>query len=318
MPLQNVLRNANKSLFGERPIIRPIRVEFVAVAGGGGGNIGFENGNGGGAGGVITGSFCVERDETYEIIVGDGGAPTGSGERPGDTFIQTSNPGSPTHLFGVTALGGGGATGENDGGINQNGGSGGGAGGLGLQPSASYAGLGNDGAPGPAGESSGFARGGGGALTRGGQVSGSVPYTPDLADAGWGVKLDFFNDYPVGTDKWLGQGGIGRNYESNFGREAPADNTPGAPDFPSYGRGGDGWYAREESEQPTSGSAGVVFIKYTGVPILQGGDSVVTNNGYTYHVFSSVGTGSLSFIPGKNQDNFAIDNCNDPLTIPIT
>lgn len=321
MPLVNVLRNANKSLFGERPIIRPLRVEFLAVAGGGGGNQGESIGNGGGAGGVITGSFCVQRDETYDIIVGDGGAPVGPSGQPPST--DAGYRGGNTVLFGVIAIGGGGASATNGSNTNDrnDGGSGGGENctdgvscpaGVGLQPTASYSGFGNDGGVGVQVGGVGGAGGGGGA---GGAGSN--------ANAGAGIQLDFLNDYTVGSDptkRLFAQGGSGAQINQT-GAEAPSDDGP-QPRFPTYGKGGRGGFTQTAGSSPprdaVSGSSGAVFIRYKGAPILQGGDSVVTNNGYTYHVFDSVGTGSLSFIPGKNQDNFAIDNCNDPLTIPIT
>lgn len=323
MPLQNVLRNANKSLFGERPIIRPIRVEFLAVGGGGGGNTGTTLGSGGGAGGVITGSFCVQRDVTYDIIVGDGGAPTGSYGTGSPPFSPaTANKGEDTVLFGVIALGGGAAMGGDSANWSRgNGGSGGGyhtggTFGIGLQPTASYSGFGNNGASGSAdgllpGE---YAPGGG----------GGAGTAANRSNAGEGISFSWLDDYTVGSDpdkRLFAQGGAG--YQINYtGSNAPFDDGPN-PRFPQYGKGGDGGFTQNATQEyppreATSGSSGVVFIKYHGAPILQGGDSVVTNNGFTYHVFSTPGTGSLSFIPGKNQDNFALDNCNDTPSVPLT
>ena len=239
-------------------------IEFLAVAGGGGGNIAATTGNGGGGGGVITGSFFPALLTNYDIIVGDGGAPgltiAGSPPQPATGFL-----GQNTSLFGATALGGGGADGSDILPFQApNGGSGGGGGGIGLQPTATYPGFGNNGA-------TGAAAGGGGAGAAGSGRNG-----------GNGIALDF-----TGTTVLYGPGG--RGITQNDG---PGSNGAGI-----YGNGGQGAFANQSIEQPTSGSAGAVIIKYAGVPKATGG-TITENGGFTFHTYTSVGTGSFKLNTG--------------------
>lgn len=246
-------------------MIQPsFQLEFLAVAGGGGGNIAATTGNGGGGGGVITGSFFPNVLQTYDIIVGNGGAPgltiPGNPPQPSTGFI-----GDNTSLFGTTALGGGGAGGTSDELPirNRNGGSGGGGGGIALQPTASYSGFGNNGAI------SGDGAGGGGAGAPGSGRNG-----------GNGIALDF-----TGTTALYGPGGRGTS-------QAAGNGTNGAG---IYGNGGQGAFANLSVVQPTSGSAGGVIIKYAGVPKAVGG-TITESNGFTFHTYTSPGTSSFQLI----------------------
>lgn len=279
----NLIRNTLQSNQDGRPIIRPLRVEFLAVAGGGGGSRNSTSpgdasfwGNGGGAGGLITGSFCAEKFTDYPIVVGGGGAPVQSGVNP------TATNGEDTTLFGVTAIGGGagGATGVNGG----SGGGGQSGAGIGLQPAATYAGFGNNGSDNNA---SGSAGGGAGSAASG-QLGGAP------------LSLDF-----TGTDVLYAGGGNG--YEHN---------TAQLPVTASIGRGGDGGFSSDVGTYPsrlaTSGSNGIVVIKYYGAPKATGG-TITQSNGITYHTFTS---GSVvNFVVTKNEDNFALNNCNDGTTV---
>lgn len=280
----NLIRNTLQSNQDGRPIIKPLKVEFLAVAGGGGGqqhqtSIGDlpEFGYGGGAGGVITGSFCAEKFTNYPIVVGGGGAPANTFN---DLLANAQN-GEDTTLFTVTAIGGGG--GGNDGG---NGGSGGGGkttAGIGLQPTASYSGFGNDGG------NLDFGAGGGGAGT-----------TSSGLDGGDGIQLDF-----TGTSVYYGGGGAGANF-----------NTGSVEGTGSIGKGGNGGFGQSSGTQTpiaaTSGSNGIVVIKYFGGPKATGG-TITESSGVTYHTFES---GSVvNFVVTKNDDNFAKNNCNDGTTV---
>lgn len=282
----NLIRNTNQSRRGGRPIIRPLKVEFLAIAGGGGATDGNAGGGGGGAGGLITGSFCADKFTPYDIVIGDGGAPkTGGGGSP----VQADN-GENTTLFTVTALGGGAGTTPNATGVN--GGSGGGNGnisGSALQPTAAYAGFGNDG--GIETDSTNTSGGGGGGA---GSKGGDTPSNGVGGDGGNGILLSFYT-----ASAQYGPGGAGAGV-NGFG-------TPGTG--LDYGRGGN---AGNVPTAATSGSAGYAIIKYFGGPKATGG-TIVENGGVTYHIFESVGTGSFEVT--KNDDNFAINNCNDGTTV---
>jgi hypothetical protein len=247
-------------------IIEPaFTIEFLAVAGGGGAVEGSTNGTGGGGGGVITGSFNPLLLQIYPIVIGAGGAPINGQLNPNAGFV-----GENTVLFGATALGGGGG-GPFAGGIIipplqvLNGGSGGGGGsglvGLGLQPSASYSGFGNNGSTDNGG-------GGGGAGAPGSGRNG-----------GNGISLNF-----TGTPVLYGPGGRGVQSAS-----------PGSPGSGIYGNGGDGGWANEGGPNATSGSAGAVIIKYAGTPKATGG-TITQSGGNTFHTFTNVGTSSFQLI----------------------
>lgn len=244
----------------------PLELEFLAVAGGGGGvqtstspGDASNFGSGGGGGGVLTGSFSAQKQTTYEIIVGDGGAPT-TGVNP------TAETGENSSVFECTAFGGGAAGGDG----NKNGGSGGGsdsAGGVALQPTSSCGGFGNNGA-----DNDSLGSGGGGAANSGSGQLGGAP-----------ISLDF-----TGTFAFYGGGGNG--YERN---------TAPLPTTASIGKGGDGGFSSDAGgtsrRDATSGSVGIVIVKYLGEPKAIGG-TITQSDGYTYHTYSSVGTGSFTVL----------------------
>lgn len=243
----------------------PLQIEFLAVAGGGGGSQQSERGNGGGAGGVITGSFNPQLLQVYDIVIGGGGAPGG----------LTGSLGQNTVLFGATALGGGAAKDGNDG--PGNGGSGGGTDqgltvGIGLQPTATYPGFGNNGGTSIAVAGVGGAGGGGGAGAAGSGQNG-----------GNGIALNF-----TGTTVLYGPGGAGNQ-----------QNLLGTPGSGIYGRGGNGGFINTGGSQTprdaTSGSAGAVIIKYAGTPKASGG-TITQSGGFTYHTYTNVGTASFQLI----------------------
>lgn len=245
--------------------IQDLEIEFLAIGGGGGGNQQKTSpgdsptyGYGGGAGGVITGSFTVEKRTFYEFIVGSGGAPNNGG------VSTRGQNGTDTVVFNNVALGGGGG-GTATGGSGGSGG-GGTVGGTGLQPTATYVGFGNDGG------SSSTGSGGGGAGTPG-----------INKDGGDGVLLDF-----TGTSLRYAAGGAGNNF-NDLG-------TGGTADF-SYGNGGAGGFSSPAGtftpRDATSGSAGVIIIKYAGEEIKAEGGTITQSGGYTYHTFTSATTSSF-------------------------
>ena len=251
-------------------IIEPaFTIDFLAVAGGGGGTLGPALGNGGGAGGVITGSFNPLLLQIYPIVIGAGGAPTGS------NFDAPK--GQDTVLFGATALGGGGAAGPDvTTSEGRNGGSGGGKNdgqqvGIGLQPTASYSGFGNNGGTSVSVGGVGGAGGGGGAGASGSGQNG-----------GDGISLNF-----TGTPVLYGPGGAGNQ-----------QNLYGSAGSGIYGNGGNGGFTQGGGLTPvsaTSGSAGAVIIKYAGTPKATGG-TITQSGGNTFHTFTNVGTSSFQLI----------------------
>jgi hypothetical protein len=279
-------------------------VEFLAVAGGGGGSQADSLGNGGGGGGVITGSFLPSVLQTYDIIVGNGGAPSNA---------NTGFTGQNSALFGAIALGGGGAVRLGAGDIPplqvRNGGSGGGINsgdipGVGLQPTASYPGFGNDGGTSVSVGGVGGAGGGGGAGAAGSGQNG-----------GNGIALDF-----TGTTVLYGPGGAGNQI-----------NALGSVGSGIYGVGGNGGFSQTAGSQlprnATSGSAGIAIIKYAGEPKAIGG-TITQSGGYTYHTYSTVGTGSFNILnsagggggagqTGFNSDSFIGGDGGDGIEVDM-
>jgi hypothetical protein len=285
----NLIRNTLQSNQDGRPIIKPLRVEFLAIAGGGGGagTNTADGGGGGGAGGVITGSFCAEKFTPYPIVIGEGGAP-----KIGiNSAAAIADNGENTTLFGVTALGGGGGATVNAQGANGgSGGGGGGTGGSGTQDTATYVGFGNDGGAevGGFGDASG---GGGGA----GSVGTNTPSQGVGGNGGNGIELTFYT-----ASALYGPGGAGAGINA-YGTSGTGLN---------YGRGGNGG-APAPAAQPQSGSRGVAIIKYYGDPKATGG-TIEQHSGVTYHFFTS---GSINFEVIANEDNFALNNCNDGTSV---
>jgi hypothetical protein len=284
----NLIRNTLQSNQDGRPIIKPLRVEFLAIAGGGGGagTNTADGGGGGGAGGVITGSFCAEKFTEYPIVIGEGGAPKVSI----NSAPTVADNGENTTLFTVTALGGGGGASVNSTGANGGSGGGGGAGGNGTQDTATYVGFGNNGGS----EVGGFvdASGGGGGA---GSAGSNTPSEGVGGNGGNGISLTFYTSSAL-----YGPGGAGAGVNSN-GTQGSGLN---------YGRGGNGG-SSAPAEQPLSGSKGVAIVKYFGSPKATGG-TIEQHNGVTYHFFTS---GSINFEVTENEDNFALNNCNDGTSI---
>lgn len=277
----NLIRNTLQSNQDGRPIVRPLKVEFLAVAGGGGASQGRQQtpqlgGGGGGAGGVITGSFCAEKNTDYPISVGDGGAVGGTSGTNGED----------TTLFGVTAIGGGAGVDANLGAGNDGGSGGGGGtlGGTGLQPGASYSGFGNNGSGAP-GASNSYGGAGGGAGAAASNQNG-----------GDGIQLDF-----TGTSVYYGGGGRG----------AAPNGLLGTSGLGDIGHGGDA-FVNTSGGSPQPGSAGIVIIRYDGAPKATGG-TITQSNGKTFHTFT---TGSVvNFVVTKNEDNFALNNCESGTSV---
>jgi hypothetical protein len=256
--------NATATRIQKKPIpFTPKIFELLVVAGGGGG--GLSRGGGGGAGGLqyfmnynLTPSFNT-------VIVGNNGSVgTDGGNSTFSSLISFGGGGGGT----VSIAGRDGGSGGGGGGAG--GGEAGGTGGLGTP------GQGNDGYQIPAGGTTGI--GGGGAGTAG-QVrdGGSGSYIPSFAAIG-GSPAGWF----------AGGGGSSGNSSRGFGGIGGGGNggisATGVTGSANTGGGGGGG---------AIGGSGIVAIRYNGAPIALGGE-ITQSEGFTYHVFRTVGTSSFT------------------------
>jgi hypothetical protein len=244
----------------------------VLVVGGGGGGARY---GGGGAGGLLYFNNYPMQSGRYTITVGNRGNARTSGQNT---------------TFGVDVAYGGGNGGQ----INGNGGSGGSGGGATTIAGLGISGQGNNGGTNLSGVTGGG--GGGGAGTAGVSPTnsttrangGSGSYIASFAviggsPAGWfagGGGAGSANPY----NGLYGFGGIGGggNGEYHFSQNGSTGSA-------NTGGGGGGGY----SVQGYEGGSGIVAVKYQGVPVAIGGE-ITQSEGYTYHVFRTVGTSSFT------------------------
>jgi len=230
--------------------------EVLIVAGGGGG--GGDNSGGGGAGGVLQETVTLSQ-QSYDIVVGAGGA--------GAPQVNTlGSSGQDSSAFGFTAIGGGrGGTGNSGMYNGASGGSGGGAAAEGTNGSggSGTSGQGNRGGDGRGGDAGGGGGGAGGpgqnGDARGNQLGG---------DGGQGVNLDF-----DGTARWYAAGGNGGNQNGVYnsrpavngigGRTNTSGSSRATAGAANTGSGGGGvtWTA-PENPLGGAGGSGIVIIKY--------------------------------------------------------
>ena len=226
-------------------------VEYLIVGGGGGGGAG-RNSAGGGAGGLIynTASFSIG---TYTTIVGQ----AGSAAIATNPAMANGGNGGNSIFNALVAFGGGGGGG---GAYANNGGSGGGGflnptNGIGLQPTSSYGGFGNNGG-------SGYSAGGGyGSGGGGGAGAVGADGTSSTGGNGGNGKAYAFSGASTyyagggggsvnpGTPGIGGLGGGGAGINTNFG--TPVNAT-------GYGSGGGGGL----NSNGGAGSPGIILIKY--------------------------------------------------------
>jgi len=256
-----------------------LSVEYLVVAGGGGGRAEnfetFSYGGGGGAGGYRTGSAALARSQAFTVTVGAGGA---------DGFSVGSN----STFNSLTSSGGGCGSGTRSGGS-----------GAGGSPADNSAGAGTSGQGNSGGtgyylsnnppdyiEAFGGSGGGGGANAAGQSVSGAVggaggagtTWSNGTTYAGGGGGLGLYllfyipGNYYVTTTYSQGAGGAGGGGSGSSGTA----NRGGG------GSGGDG-------VNGYAGGSGVVVIRYAGTPQATGG-TITQSGGYTYHTFNSSGT----------------------------
>jgi hypothetical protein len=262
----------------------------VGGGGGGGGNWG----GGGGAGQVVTGSTNLSKNDTYDVIIANGGTGstgTGQGTNGGTTTFSGTS-------FSVTAIGGGG------GGYNttpstatngSNGASGGGGGGGGT--SRSTGGTGTNGFNGGGVTADSNGAGGGGGSSQSG-TNGSFP------DAGGkGGNGTTFNITGSAVVYAGGGGGGGANGSTlatggTGGGGNGGNTTSGAgANATGYGSGGGG--GATNSGNGGNGSNGVVILS---IPTNQlgtysGSPTVTTNDIYTILTFTGNGSFTSTSTP---------------------
>ena len=271
-----------------------LRVEYLIVGGGGAG--GRHHGGGGGAGGLLYGR-TVASHGANTIVIGAGGAKnTGTNVTP----YGTGGNGQNSTAFGFTSIGGGGGGQYNV----QNAGSGGSGGGS-VNWSTSKAGGSGTSGQGYAGSNgSTFQNTGGG----GGGAGGSPNSENNRNNGGIGKYYGYTFGRSLGEDGWFAGGGAAGTYGgvcSGYIRYTGANigglgggaiggygchsNAVQAQDGQSNTGGGGGGQPAY-NRLAGNGGSGIVIIKYKGAQRATGGDSIITRNGFTIHVFTSSGT----------------------------
>jgi hypothetical protein len=254
------------------PYVAPV-FELLVVAGGGGGAAGI--GGGGGAGGLQYFSNFTPTSGTSQVIVGGGGAQGGPPQKGRNSSFESY----------VSFGGGGGAGGNNNAYPTiRDGGSGGGGGYGGVTPGTGIVGQGNDGGTAAGGFNSAGGGGAGSVGTSGAGGSGS--FIPSFVDIGGS---------PTG---WFAGGGGGGYLPSNTnnggiggGGGGGGNTLPGRTGSANTGGGGGG--GSSGGAAGGAGGSGIVAIRYSGTPIALGGE-ITQSEGFTYHVFRTVGTSSFT------------------------
>jgi hypothetical protein len=263
--------NATSTRFSKPPVPETAkkRYDILVVAGGGAGGRANEPnfGGGGGAGGLQYINSLAITPGKLTVVVGDGGTENLNG--------QNSTLGSYVSL-------GGGCGGTRSGPVDGvSGGSGGGGRAASLGGSGSV-GQGNNGGNGIGGGSS--AGGGGGAGTSGTTFGGSGSFIEAFSSIG-GVPLGWFAGGGGGGANTVRVGGIGGGGNGGF---PSTSQTTG-----STNTGGGGGGGSQTAFGAVKGGSGIVAIRYSGGPIAIGGE-ITQSEGFTYHVFRTVGTSSFT------------------------
>ena len=279
-----------------------VAVDYLVVAGGGGGG----GAGGAGAGGLLTtyattpstssgnqSQLTLNTSDTYTIIVGTGGAGSGTAYAPiGTVGVNSSISGSFTGSP-ITAAGGG-AGGASSGSNGGDGGSGGGAGWSTSGGTATPSGQGFDGGSGIAAPN--YSGGGGGGasetpITPTQSVAGAggegvtVSITGSAVGyAGGGGAAGYATAIGSGAAPAVGGGGAGRNWGGSTGN-APTPN-PGTD-----GKGGGGGSGGD-------GGDGVVILRYTNTKTIEVGaglTATTAEDGTDSVTTFTAGTGTITF-----------------------
>jgi len=288
-------------------------VEYLIVSGGGAGGGG---GGGGGAGGWILGSTkATISTGTYPMVIGAGGTGYSSNTPGTDGGISSA--------FGISPSGGGGGGAMY--GDNARDGASGGGGNLQSAGGESVAGQGNNGGDGAVNTGPGWNVGGGGG---GAGTVGMAAHVRGTNKAGSGGTGKYFGDKfsnSIGESGWLSGGGGGGTQAGTQngglaglggggyggGNGTYVYRAPGQDgDANSGGGGGAGNEGGGVFGKSGNGGSGVVLIRYSGPPRAKGGDSIISHNGYTIHVFNSSG----NFIVGETVSDLSTSKKYGTLT----
>ena len=253
-------------------------VEVLVVAGGGGGGAGTESGGGGGAGGLIHNPrYSVIPGNTYNVVVGAGGA--GAVWVNPETIGFGSNGGSSSFGQDIAVSGGGGGAYNNQYGLP--GGSGGGA----TDAPDVYGGRGTDGQGNDGGNAYRHgvgSAGGGGAGSKGRDNlghgdQGVTRGNGKAGDGGDGLYFEWLETFGLGDSGWIASGGSGGARVGSGsltpGRGRPGGGgdggaynvsspTAGVNGTGSGGGGGGGDPATSAAQSGADGGDGLVAIRY--------------------------------------------------------
>ena len=267
----NVAPRLGKSFFAYPPKV----FELLIVAGGGGGTAGY--GGGGGAGGLQYISNFSPTTGITQVITGAGGATGTPGAKGQNSTFGT-----------YLSFGGGAGAGGNGGAFPavRDGGSGGGGGYGGGTPGTGVAGQGNAGGISSGGVNS---AGGGGAGQSGRDYNDPInPYS-----GGSGSYIASFAAIGGSPAGWFAGGGGGGGTVGAGGIGGGGTGGSGIGQTGSTNTGGGGGGGGAGGAAGGAGGSGIVAIRYNGVPIALGGE-ITQSEGYTYHVFRTVGTSSFT------------------------
>lgn len=220
----------------------------VIIAGGGGGGSTYTSrGAGGGAGGYIENASLSVTEQTYNIVIGNGGTGTNS-ESAGVYGLQGEN----TTAFGQTAIGGGGSGGTRNAPIaGGNGGSGGGGSGYAtgtpLTGGIATSGQGYNGGDGYNNSANGAYGGNGGGGGAGG-VGGNGGYRIG-GNGGLGIASSI-----TGTSVYRASGGAGDGNLTDGTAQAGGGGSARTNGTANTGGGGGGYGG--------NGGSGVVIIRF--------------------------------------------------------
>ena len=279
-------------------------VQYLVIAGGGSASSGVYNGQGGGAGGYLTGTLSVALSTNYEASIGAGGASVTN-----QAGVQGGN-----STFASITSDGGGAGGS---GTSSTGGSGGSGGAGSVAGGSASTGQGYNGGVGD-GINGWVAGAGGGAGAIGGSISGGgtdwvagtggIGATPTIITAAQATTLGIGEVVSSTLYFAGGGGGGGYNYPGytftpgaggNGGGGDGSNSTSGGNGSNYTGGGGGGGNMRPDIASGAGGS-GVVLLKYPSIYNLN-------INGHTIQTITDGGN-KITAIKGGSGDVYFTQN----------
>lgn len=246
----------------------PYTIDYLVVAGGGGASAG-----GAGAGGYRSGSMTVYAGDVMPVIVGAGGAASGS-------YQTSATNGEDSSFGGIVSIGGG----RSGGALPSPGASSGGSGGGGHNANGGAAGTTGQGNAGGAGWTNNvYSTGGGG----GGAGAAGVAASGNAGAGGAGLNWLSLGTFRAGggggsNDSRGGAGAAGGSGGGGAGSYGGGSNGTAN----TGGGGGGGGYNGGGWTSGGNGGSGVVIVRYSGTPRASGG-TITQSGGYTYHTFNS-------------------------------